>query len=112
MSCVLTKRFGRSQALVSFDSSSRYSSSSHFSLRQVKYVYDWWKPTRASACIMAGLVKASERNTTSGFVSRTSCSSHSQKRTGFVCGLSTRKIVTPSSIQCRTMRSTSRLTPS
>ena len=31
---------------------SRNSSSSSFVLRQVKYVYDCWKPTMASACIM------------------------------------------------------------
>jgi len=45
---VFTKKFGRRKWPVSLVSSVRYSSSSHFSLRQVKYVYDWWKPTFAS----------------------------------------------------------------
>ncbi len=76
-------------------------------LRHVKYVYDWWNPIRASVCIIAGLVNASERNTTSGFVARTSASSHSQKSSGLVCGLSTRNAVTPRSIHTRTTRRTS-----
>ena len=81
-----------------------YSSSSHFSLRQVKYVYDWWKPTLARVCIIAGRVNASARNTTSGSVRRTSPRSHSQNSTGLVCGLSTRKMRTPWAIQCRSTR--------
>ena len=74
---------------------------------QVKYVYDWPKPILARVCIMAGLVKASARNTTSGSVWRTSSNSRCQKLTGLVCGLSTRKIRTPWSIHNRTIRSIS-----
>lgn len=55
----------------------------------------------------AGRVKASDRNSTSGSVRLTSAISHSQKFGGLVCGLSTRKILTPKLIQCRTTRSTS-----
>ena len=47
-------------------------------LRQVKYVYDWWKPILARACIMAGRVNASARNSTSGSVRAISASSRSQ----------------------------------
>ena len=79
--------------------------SSFFVVRQVKYVYDWWKPTRASACIIAGRVKASARKITSGSVARTSARSHSQNGSGLVCGLSTRKIRTPCAIQKRTTSS-------
>jgi len=56
---------------------------------------------------MAGRVNASARNSTSGSLIRISVSSRSQNRTGLVCGLSTRKIVTPWSIHSRTTRSTS-----
>ena len=56
---------------------------------------------------MAGRVNASARNSTSGSVPRISPSSRSQNRSGLVCGLSTRKIRTPWSIHCRTIRSTS-----
>jgi hypothetical protein len=41
-----------------------------------------------------GRVNASARKTTSGCRRRTSAMSHSQNANGFVCGLSTRKIVT------------------
>ena len=57
--------------------------------------------------IIAGRVNASDRKTTSGSVRRTSPSSHSQNGTGLVCGLSTRKIRTPWSIQTRSTRNTS-----
>ena len=57
----------------------------------MKYVYDCEKPTLASVVIIAGRVNASERKTTPGSTLRTSAISHSQKGTGFVCGLSTRK---------------------
>ncbi len=61
----------------------------------------------ARVCIIAGRVNASARKSTSGSVLRTSPSSHSQKATGLVCGLSTRKMRTPRSIQWRTTRRTS-----
>ena len=53
---------------------------------------------------MAGRVNASARNSTSGSVDRISVNSRSQNRSGLVCGLSTRKIRTPWSIHCRTIR--------
>ncbi|CFP65605.1 Uncharacterised protein [Bordetella pertussis] len=49
--------------------------------------------------IMRGRVKASERNTTSGWRAWTSAISHCQNGSGLVCGLSTRKMRTPASIQ-------------
>jgi hypothetical protein len=58
--------------------------------------------------MIGGRVNASDRKITSGSVRRTSLSSHSQKATGLVCGLSTRKIRTPWLIQILTIRSTSR----
>jgi hypothetical protein len=64
-------------------------------------------PSRASWCIIAGRVKASARKSTSGSVSLTFQMSQYQKSSGLVCGLSTRKIRTPASIQTRTTRSTS-----
>ena len=62
----------------------------------------------ARARIIAGRVNASDRKITSGSVSLTSASSRSQNRTGLVCGLSTRKIRTPWSIQCRSTFLTAR----
>ncbi len=64
-----------------------------------------------SPCIIAGLVNASDKKSTSGSVRRTSASSHSQKASGLVCGLSTRKIRTPCDIQSLTIRRTSRQRP-
>ena len=57
------------------------------------------KPTLASSRIIAARVNASARKMTSGRCAWTSSISHSQKATGFVCGLSTRKMRTPWSIQ-------------
>ncbi len=53
---------------------------------------------------MAGRVNASARKTTSGCFLLTLAISHSQNHTGLVCGLSTRKILTPWLTQRRTMR--------
>ena len=53
----------------------------------------------ASSCIIFGFVNASERKITSGWSRWTSAISHAQNAIGFVCGLSTRKIRTPRSIQ-------------
>ena len=69
---------------------------------QVKYVYDCEKPAFASSVIIEGRVNASERNTVPGWRLRTSAISHSQNGTGLVCGLSTRKTVTPASHQWST----------
>ena len=46
----------------------KYSVSSHFSLRHVKYVYDCVKPSLASRSITRGRVNASARKMTSGSV--------------------------------------------
>ena len=59
---------------------------------------------RASWCIIAGRVKASARNRTSGSVFLTSQMSQCQKFSGLVWGLSTRKMRTPASIQTRITR--------
>lgn len=48
---------------------------------------------------MLGRVNASDRNTVSGCRARTSAIIHAQNGSGFVCGLSTRKMRTPASIQ-------------
>ncbi len=72
---------------------------------QVKYVYDWAKPTFASVVIIVGAVNASDRKTTSGSSRRTSSISQSQKGIGFVCGLSTRKMRTPRCTQTSTTSS-------
>src|ERR1051325_5646296 len=79
--------------------SSRYSVISSFSFRHVKYEYDCVKPALASAFIIFGRVNASARKIVSGCDACTFAMSHSQKDTGLVCGLSTRKIVTPRAIQ-------------
>ena len=57
------------------------------------------KPSLASPFISFGRVKASDRKITSGWRSCTSRISHSQNGNGLVCGLSTRKMRTPCSIQ-------------
>src|SRR5437764_211781 len=96
MSGVLVKKFGRKYSLAApCVSSVRYSVSSAFVLRQVKYVYDCVKPALARARIIFGRVKASDRKIASGQRAFTSRISHSQKGKGLVCGLSTRKVRTP-----------------
>src|SRR5437773_2375548 len=55
----------------------------------------------ASQYMILGRVKASARNSTSGCSFRISRMTHCQKGSGFVCGLSTRKMRTPLSIQKR-----------
>ncbi|GAQ77548.1 hypothetical protein T45_09367 [Streptomyces turgidiscabies] len=74
-------------------------------------MYDCWKPTWARVCIIAGRVNASARKMTSGSVWLMSAITCSQKTTGLVCGLSTRKIRTPWSIQCRSTRTVSATSP-
>ena len=111
MSGVFTNRLGRMKSAVSCDTEVRNSSSSCFVLRQVKYEYDCWKPTIASACIIAGRVNASARKTMPGSSAFTAAISRSQNVSGLVWGLSTRKMRTPCLIQCRTIRSTSSKRP-
>ena len=62
---------------------------------------------RPRLCIIAGFVKASASQITSGWSFATSAISHCQNSTGFVCGLSTRKIVMPWSIHTWMTRRTS-----
>src|SRR5687768_5956975 len=100
MSGVLGQQLGRKYSRVSEEASSvKYSTSSCFVLRQVKYVYDWLKPSFASLCMMRGRVNASARKITSGCFFFSSAMHHSQNSNGLVCGLSTRKIFTPCPIQ-------------
>ncbi len=112
MSGVLAKKFGRMEAAASPESSVRYSVSSSLVVRQVKYVYDCWKPTAPRVCIIAGRVNASARKMTSGSRPLISPITRSQNTTGLVCGLSTRKIRTPCAIQCRSTRTVSVTMPS
>ena len=93
-------RFGRNHpALGAWASSSPYAMSSSAPVRQVKYVYDWLNPISPSRCIIGGAVNASARNTRSGCRVRRSASAHSQKASGLVCGLSTRKTRMPRAAQ-------------
>jgi hypothetical protein len=110
MSGVLVQKLGRIQSTEA-TSSSQYSRSSCAVVRQVKYVYDWVKPIFPRPCIIAGFVNASARKSTSGSTFFTFQISHSQKLTGLVCGLSTRKILTPWATQCSTTRRTSSRIP-
>src|SRR5207248_1604068 len=77
----------------------KYSVSSCFALRHVKYVYDCVKPSLASQYMTFGRVNASARKIRSGFFALRSAIIHSQNANGLVCGLSTRKMRTPCSIQ-------------
>src|SRR5687768_2972436 len=100
MSGVLGQKFGRKKSRIGDRLSSvRYCSSSHFVLRQAKYVYDCVKPSLARRYITLGRVNASDRKITSGHWLLIPEISHSQKGNGLVWGLSTRKIRTPCSIQ-------------
>ena len=60
-------------------------------------------PALAKTRIILGRVNASDRKIASGQRALTSRISHSQNGTGLVCGLSTRKIRTPWSIQNSTV---------
>ncbi len=57
------------------------------------------KPSLASRYITFGRVNASARKSTSGCSRLTSAIIHSQNGNGLVCGLSTRKMRTPSPTQ-------------
>src|SRR4051812_47021327 len=100
MSGVFGQTLGLKYSRVSdCESSVKYSVSSCLVLRQVKYVYDWLKPSLESRCMIRGRVNASDRNITSGCFSFSDRMAHCQKAKGLVCGLSTRKIFTPWPIQ-------------
>src|SRR5579859_5155579 len=107
MSGVLGHRFGRKKSATGGRVSSvKYCAISQAVLRQAKYVYDWLNPSLASRYMTLGRVNASDRKMTSGELRLTSAMSHSQKAKGLVCGLSTRKMRTPCSIQnCTTDKS-------
>src|SRR6267143_6262188 len=108
MSGVFAHRLGRMKSRIGEERSSlKYWLSSHVVLRHAKYVYDWLKPSLASRYITLGRVNASDRRMTSGCSRFTSPISHSQKANGFVCGLSTRRMRTPWSIQNLTIDSSS-----
>src|SRR5919107_4335475 len=100
MSGVFGQQFGRKYSREGdCESSVKYSVSSCLLLRHVKYVYDCVKPSFASRCITFGRVNASDRKITSGWSRLILAIAHSQNANGFVCGLSTRKMRTPSPIQ-------------
>src|SRR5258707_10728616 len=100
MSGVLGQQLGRKNSRTGVCVSSvKYSTSSFFVVRHVKYVYDCEKPSFASRCITRGRVNASERKIVFGCSRRISAISHSQNANGFVWGLSTRNISTPSRAQ-------------
>src|SRR4029077_4171634 len=80
-------------------SSVKYWYSSQAVLRQEKYVYDWLKPSLDGRHMTLGRVNASGSRMTSGLVRLSSPTSHSQNPKGLVCGLSTRKMRTPCSLQ-------------
>ena len=98
ISGVFTNRFGRHTSLIAAISSANRVSS-YFEVFHVKYVYDWENPTFANPYSRAGRVNASAKKIISGFVSCTLEINHCQKFAGFVCGLSTRNVVTPISTQ-------------
>src|SRR6266852_6006893 len=103
MSGVFGQQFGRKYSRESSrESSVKYSVSSAPVTRHVKYVYDCEKPSLARRYMTRGRVKASERKITRGNSARISAISHSQNAKGLVCGLSTRKISTPSCAQWAT----------
>ena len=100
MSGVVGQKLARNwSALGAVEISVAYSISSGLETRQLKYVYDWVKPMRASWCMTSGRVKASARKITSGSRRCTRSISHSQNGNGLVWGLSTRNTVMPWSIQ-------------
>src|SRR5437588_8011769 len=102
MSGVLTNRLGRRYSPTAVVVSSvKYSTISVFEFRQVKYVYDCENPDFARYRMGAGRVNASERKIASGANAWTRATNHSQKPNVLVCGLSTRKMRTPRSIQKR-----------
>ncbi len=96
MSGVFGQKLGRKNSFTSVSASERrYSASSLFDVRQVKYVYDCENPTLASAYISFGRVKASARKMISGCWALMLSMHHRQKGIGLVCGLSTRNTRTP-----------------
>ena len=100
MSGVFGQQFGRKYSReASWLSSVKYSVSSSRVRRHVKYVYDCVKPSFASRCMTWGRVNASARKIARGYSAWISAMSHSQNAKGLVCGLSTRKISTPSRAQ-------------
>src|SRR5205814_6585791 len=102
MSGVLGQAFGRKKSLSGgFVMALKYSVSSYLVFRQAKYVYDCEKPAFASQYMIFGRVKASARKITSGCSFLISRIAQYQNGNGFVCGLSTRKMRTPLSIQKR-----------
>src|SRR5260370_38620739 len=108
MAAVFGHRWGRRNSRIGVERSSlKYWPSSDLVLRHAMYVYDWLTPAFARLCISLGRVNASDRKITSACSRLTSLMSHSQNGNGLVCGLSTRKIRTPCSIQKTTIESSS-----
>src|SRR5436305_14288785 len=100
MSGVFGHAFGRKKSLTGgLVISSKYSRNSNDVLRHAKYVYDCENPALASQYLIFGLVNASARKMRSGCFFFNSPMHQCQNGSGFVCGLSTRKMRTPFSIQ-------------
>src|SRR4051812_5029181 len=100
MSGVFGQAFGRKKSLTGgFVTSSKYSCNSKLVLRHAKYVYDCETPALASQYMIFGRVNASARKITSGCSRFNSRMHQCQNGSGFVCGLSTRKMRTPLPIQ-------------
>src|SRR5688572_25920282 len=94
----LARMYSRDSVVVS---SVKYSVSSAFVFRHVKYEYDWVNPSLAKRFISFGRVNASDRKIASACSRCTSAMTHSQNRNGLVCGLSTRNVRTPWDAQNR-----------
>src|SRR5690242_21380334 len=104
MSGVFANRLPRKYSTIGESvSSSRYSRKSALEFFHVKYVYDIVKPSLPRLFIRLGRVNASAKKITSGFSRWISLITHSQNASGFVCGLSTRNVRTPRSIQNKKM---------
>src|ERR1700693_1997660 len=103
MSGVFGHKLGRKKSLTGGSVISvKYSVSSAFVFFHAKYVYDCVNPNFANRYITLGRVNASARKMASGYSRCVSRMSHYQNANGFVCGLSTRKILMPCEIQNKT----------
>src|ERR1043165_7983078 len=102
MSGVFGQALGRKKSLTGgLVISLKYSVNSNFELGGASYVYACEKPPLASQYMIFRLVNASARKMSSGSSRFNSLIAHCQNGSGFVCGLSTRKMRTPLSIQKR-----------
>ena len=103
MSGVFGHRFGRKNSRTRASVSSvKYFVSSHFVSRHAKYVYDCVKPSfRQPVHHLRPRERLRQKDHVRMLAANFARSPTPRTRNGFVCGLSTRKIRTPSSIQNR-----------